>query len=320
VKKRMLVSSIAVAMLAAGQAQAELAFNAALELDTDMVDTASTDNTFTQGGFVELGASGMHTRGDYFVSGAGVIRLLKSGDTAIQDAYLKFGNQTWDIQAGRFEATNLFPLGQDTVVAHAGDGSAEVYEANLVRGRAGDNGGQIALHLNASENLKFELATIFGDADVAGDNGEAVSGVRPVITWAGESVTVSAGYETLSYDLTAGGEVDRSGFGVTAGFAMGDATVNLNAAHSEDEVADKEVMSYGANIVYGGFGAGFIQSETELAAGADPEVTTLYASYKMPLLDIENAFVTVAASVSDAENAGADDEKTALRLRLNYTF
>ncbi len=57
-----------------------------------------------------------------------------------------------------FEGVNLFPLGKDTMVEHVAN--VDVYQANKVRGRAGDDGGQIAFHFNASENVKFEIDTI----------------------------------------------------------------------------------------------------------------------------------------------------------------
>ncbi len=73
------------------------------------------------------------------------------------------GNSAWDLQAGRFEGVNLFPKGKDTVIENVG--GVDVYEANLVRGRADDNAGQFALHFNASESVKFELDTIYGSVD-----------------------------------------------------------------------------------------------------------------------------------------------------------
>lgn len=317
--KRLLLSTAIAGFFYAGFASAELSLDANLELDTDVADTANTGSKYDQNGFVELNAYGKHQTGEYFVAAKGSVRLQSDGDdnVEVRDVYVQLGNNVWDAQLGRFEAVNLFPLAKDTVISHAG--GVSVYEANKVRGRAGDDGGQIAFHLNASDNLKFEIATIFGDDDTAGDNGSAVSGIRPAVTWSTDGVSLTAGYERVNYDLSAGGEVDQNGFGITANFDVGEANFNVAASRMEDETTDQEVNSYVANVVYGGFGAGVIFSEEDNATGVDPEVTTTYLAYTMPLFDIESATVTFAGSFSTADDV-ADDESTALRMRLNYTF
>ncbi|MBR9865547.1 MAG: hypothetical protein GYB20_00370 [Oceanospirillales bacterium] len=318
-KKSILLTSAVVGCVLAGTAQAQLAFDANLELNTDAVDTATSSTTYDQNGFVELNVASKRENGDYFVAAKGGVRLTTDGDdnVAVRDAYIQLGNSTWDAQLGRFEAINLFPLGKDTLVAHAG--GVSVYEANKVRGFAGDDGGQIALHFKASDSLKFELDTIYGDDDTAGDNGSAVSGYRPSVTWSSDALSLTAGFERVNYDLTAGGDVDQTGYAVTANFDLSGANVNIAASRLEDDNTDQTVNSYAANFTYGNFGAGVILSEEDNATGPDPDVTTTYVAYSVPLFGIKEAVVTFAGSYSSASDV-VDDETTAARVRFNYTF
>ncbi|GGB94028.1 hypothetical protein GCM10011352_20090 [Marinobacterium zhoushanense] len=302
------------------QAMAEISLDANIELNTDMTDTATGSTTYDQDGRVEVNAFARREKGDYFVQGKGTVLLKTDGETAVDDAFIQFGSARWDLQAGRFEAVNLFPKGKDTLVVHAG--GVNVYEANLARGRVGDGGGQFALHLNASDNIRFELGTVFGDPEVDGDNTKAFAGVRPAVTWYSGDFSVTAGYERVSYDLTAGGDVDKQGYGLTTSFKLAGADVNLSVARLDDSSSgsDQKTTSYGANMIYGNFGTGLIYSEDSVN-GVDADVTTAYMAYTLPLFDIENASVTFAGSTSKADGDGVTDDTTnALRLRFNYAF
>lgn len=320
--KHVMGSAVIVAMFAT-PVMAMPTVTSSLELNLDAMDTQTSNMVYDESGHVEIGVSSRHESGEYFVQAVGAIRLLSQADATgdqieVRDVYLQLGDKFWDAQIGRFEATNLFPLAKDTVVSHAG--GVSVYEANMVRGRVGTDGGQIAFHLNPSDNFKLELATIFGDDDTAGDDTTAVAGVRPVVTWVGDGVSVSLGYERVNYDLTGGGEVDKDGYGITTSFEVAGASVNLAAARLNVDSMDQNVNSYAANMVYGGFGAGLVYSEEE-KAGADSDVTTAYLAYTVPLFDIDAASVTFAGSFSRAEGAAVtDDETNALRVRFNYDF
>ncbi|RNF51560.1 hypothetical protein EBI00_06605 [Marinomonas hwangdonensis] len=320
-KKTILYTAIVTGLLSAGAIHAAPAFNADFELDTTTISKSVGDSTYKQSGRVALNVTGEHTAGDNFVSGKGTALLKTDGTTGVDDAFIKFGNSAWDLQAGRFEAANLFPLGKDVVVEHAGGDETSVYNAGNARGRAGaDNSGQIALHVNASENVKFELGTIYGDT--GGDETTAISGVRPVVTIMTDSVTYTAGFESVSYDISATEKVDMSGYGLAANFNVGAANVNLAAASSKNDVSDKKVSSLTANMTYGNFGLGLISSSVDNKTGDDPSLLTTYVAYSMPLLDIENATVTFAASHSTADKVAAttNDKTTAGKVRFNYNF
>ncbi|GGO84521.1 hypothetical protein GCM10011348_30970 [Marinobacterium nitratireducens] len=318
-----LLSIFTLALGTAGQVQSAslnptFSLDANIELDTDAVDDGPGSTEYTQGGRVEANLRGEIRSERYFVRGKGTLILAKDSDTHTDDMWIQFGEQRWDLQFGRFEAIDLFPKGKDTLIVHAG--GAPVYEANLVRGRVGTDGGQIALHLNGNSSFGFELATLFGDDNDDGTNEDAVTGVRPVLTFSGDGFSARLGYEFQNVDLESGDEIDQQGVGGGVSFALGEALVNLNAAWLDNDNDDFEVTTFGANLVYGRFGLGLIHSETDNDAGADPEVTTTYAAYTLPLFDIDNASVTFAVSGSTADNVGEDDSAYGGRLRFNYTF
>jgi hypothetical protein len=325
-KKTILATAIVSSILSVSTVQAAPVFDANFELNTDAVDKATGDTTYDQNGRVELNAYSKHTSGDNFFAGKGSVLLNTDGEATVDDAFIQFGNSAWDFQLGRFEAINLFPLAKDTLIVHAIDDS--VYEANKVRGRVGDGGGQIAFHYKASEALKFEVDTIYGDGDPDdstvvgnGDDTTAISGVRPSVTFVTDAATISAGFESVKYDQVGGTTVDLSGYGVTANFDVGAANVNLAAAHSKDDNTDKKISSFVANMVYGNFGLGVIASSVDDGA-TDPSLVTTYIAYTVPVLDIENATVTFAGSYSTADDvaAGDNDKTTAARVRFNYGF
>ena len=321
-KKTILATAIVSSILSVSAVQAAPVFDANFELNTDAVDTKTGDTTYDQDGRVELNAYSKHTSGDNFFAGKGSVLLNTDGEATVDDAFIQLGNNVWDFQLGRFEGINLFPLGKDTLVKHVE--GVTVYEANKVRGRVKDGGGQIAFHYKASEMVKFEVDTLYGDGNVIddGDNTTAISGVRPSVTFVTDVATISAGFESVKYDKTGGGNVDLSGYGVTANFDVAAAKVNLAAAFSKDDNTDQEVASFVANMTYGNFGLGVIGSNVDNKAGNDPSLVTTYIAYTVPVLDIENATVTFAGSYSTADDvaAGANDKTTAARVRFNYGF
>jgi hypothetical protein len=299
-------------------------------LNTDTVSKSVGDSVYRQDGRVELNAYSKHTSGDNFFAGKGTLLIKTSGSAGVDDAFIQFGNSSWDVQAGRFEGVNLFPKGKDTLVENVS--GVNVYEGNYARGRVGDdNAGQIALHFKASENVKFEIGTIYGDqaysdADgdsITGDHTTAISGLRPVIIFNTGAATITAGYESVSFkEDTTGDSVKKSGYAIAANFDVAAANVNLAAAFSKDDETDDKVTSITANMTYGNFGLGIISSTNDKKTGDDPSLLTTYIAYTMPVLDIENATVTFAGSYSAADKvaSGDNDKTTAARVRFNYGF
>ena len=308
-KQKLLVALVAAGLSSTSFAAADV--SAKLEINTDAVSAA--DTTFDQNGHVEFGVSSGKTMGDNYVKAKGAIRLTLDGDTSVRDVYLQAGSDAWDAKLGRFETTKLFPLGKDIMVKNAG---SSVYKADKARGRIGDGGGQIALTFNTSDTVSIELGTIVGDAATGGTQESLVSGIRPVVTFKGDGFKVLAGYESLTYDVTGGGEIDKSGFGLATNFDLGSANINLAYASLDDSDSNRETTSYTANATMGDFGVGVLYSDDD-NAGTSTDVTTVYAAYSMPLMDIEGLKLSFGGSHSTA--TGAEDT-TALRMRLNYAF
>jgi len=317
-KKSIIYTAIISSILSVNAAHSAPSFNANFELNTDAISKAEGGSIYRQDGRVELNAYSKHTSGENFFAGKGTLLMKTDGTAAVDDAYFQLGNTSWSLQAGRFEGANLFPKGKDTLVENVG--GVAVYEANLVRGRAGDNAGQFALHFNASESLKFELDTIYGSVD--GDDAKAISGIRPSVTFTTDGTSITAGYESVNYDQTATTQVKKSGYAISANFDLASANVNLAAAFGKDDEEDKKVTSFTANMTYGDFGLGVIGSNVDNKTGDDPSLLTTYLAYTMPVLDIENATVTLAGSYSTADKvaAGENDKITAARVRFNYNF
>ena len=99
----------------ASYAQADVAFDANLELDTTYTNKVSAPNTNARaggldlGGRVEVNAGAKATNGASFVAGRASLLLNKKGETAVDDMWVQFGNAGADVKLGRFEAMDLFP-------------------------------------------------------------------------------------------------------------------------------------------------------------------------------------------------------------------
>jgi hypothetical protein len=296
-------------------AQDILNFNANVEVDSDIVGAGQAEAR--QGGRVELNTLAQRALGDYFILGKGTMVMRNGGDLGTDDMYLKLGSSLWDLQLGRFEAADLFPKGKDVIVEHAG--GVTVYEANFVRGRANE-GGQIALHVNATDNLQFELATFYGDNDTLGADGKLFSGVRPSINYKGDRFLLGAGIEALRREVD-GDTFTQMGYGLTAGVELGGNLLRANFAQLDDKPTGGKVTTLGLNVLRGNFGAGLVHSLNDGAgAGGDPEVTTVYAGYTIPLLGLDGASITFGASYSLADNVSGDDSLAAARVRFNYAM
>ncbi|PXX99942.1 carbohydrate porin [Halomonas sp. LBP4] len=315
---------VAAALALAGPALAQtndtsLSFDANVEIDTDVLGGKQRTTNYDMGGRLEFNLFGEHRVGDHFVRGRGTALLLKDGDTATDDMWGMVGSERWDVQIGRFEGFDLFPKGKDTILEHAGD--VEVFEANGARGRA-DDGGQFAAHFHPTDALSFELGTIYAE----GDKTKAFTGVRPAVFYAGSGFSVTAGLEHVKFDEETNGvtteAVDHNGAGLNLALDVVDARVNLNAAYKDDNLDNDvdDVLTLGANVIYGPFGVGYIHSREDDSSDSDPHVNSLYAAYTVPFFALENANVTFAATSSYTNSAGGNDELHGGRVRFFYAF
>lgn len=289
--------------------ESQLNIGGNVELDIFGTDSGGS-STFDHGGNIELDVVGMIKNDNYFIKGVAQPNLRFNPDdgdaVGVDDLYFQFGRAAWDVQLGRFEAVNLFPLGKDTLVAHAG--GVHVYGANNARGRR-DNVLHGALHVGSSEGLKFELG-VMGNKSAD----EKYSAVRPAVVYKMGNMQFRAGLERTSEN-----SVDDNGYGVSVGLNLGGGDINASLAKSDVETGH-DVTSIAVNYTKGPFGAGYVHSTEKTEGTADPKVDTLYAAYTVPLLNSKEASVTFAANTSKAKNSGDDDKLNAAKVRFNYTF
>ncbi len=311
---RIRLVAAAAALAAAGAAQAAVAFDANLELDltTHSGDTTAAQESLTTGGRVELNANAALVKsGDNFVNARASLIVPVNGDNVtMDDVWLQLGNSAMDLKIGRFEATDLFPVGKDTVLDTA---EAAGYRANTLRGRFKDGRTHLSAGFNAGSGLRFELGLVSEKKD----NSALAYGLRPLVTYNAGALTLRAGLE--SYKATVGTtEVSYTGAALSAGYALSkDANVNANYAtlNGDGKVAD--ASSIGLNLVYGPAGIGYVRDTNKAFGGAaQANVDTVYAAYSFPLMGVKGATITPAFSVSKGEVK----DLTAFRVRFNYAF
>lgn len=308
-----LVAAAAV-LAAAGAAQAAVTFDANLELDltTHSGDTSAAQESLTTGGRVELNANAALVKsGDNFVNARASLIVPVNGDAVtMDDVWIQLGNSAMDLKIGRFEATDLFPVGKDTVLDTA---ETAGYRANTLRGRFKDGRTHMSAGFNAGSGLRFELGLVSEKKD----NAAAAYGLRPLVIYNTGALTLRAGLE--SYKATvAATEVSYTGTALSAGYALTkDANVNVNYASLDGDNKVADASSLGLNLVYGPFGIGYVRDTNKaFGAAAEANVDTVYAAYSFPLMGVKGATITPAFSVSKGETK----DLTALRVRFNYAF
>ena len=297
------LAMVAAACTLATAASAQVAFDANYENNTTYKDAKPA--TTTNDGRVELNATGTAKNGANFVTARGTLLVQQTGTVGLDDAWIQAGNAVADVKLGRFEAVELFPLGQDTLIEKAG--TVGGYAANTLRGRTVANSGatnpvHAAIGLNAGA-LRAELG-IFAATGAAGVS--EVYGVRPTLVFTAGDLTLRAGFENIKQTVGA----DQNGTGLSVGYAVAGGNVNLNYASN----ADAKLSSMGVNGVFNGFGLGVIQDKSNTNA-----TNTVYVSYAMPLLGEKGATLTPAISNSTTDQAGVASV-TAVRARINYAF
>ncbi|TXH66647.1 MAG: hypothetical protein E6Q85_10110 [Thiothrix sp.] len=295
------------------QAQ-EKTFNIGGDVELDLTAKDADETSYGHGGRVKLNAVGELKGEDYFVKGvAQPLVPFKGSDLGYDDVYLQMGRSNWDVQIGRFEGVDLFPVGKDTVAEHAGGLSP--YGTNAARGRK-DSVIHTAFHLKPNDAMNFELG-VMG----AKNNGdfEKFAAVRPAMTYKAGAVTVRAGMESVKSTPAGGSESSHTGFGIGAGFDVAGGTVNasLSKKNADDDGVDTTSMAL--NFTQGPWGVGYVTSKDDMG-GADPKLNTFYGAYSVPLFGSKDASVTFAASTSKADNVSANEKVNAARVRFNYTF
>lgn len=352
----------------------KLTFGGDVELDVNAQNTHSGENPiffegdidrgdeFDQTGRILLDVSGERRSPTNRYARFKVQPLIQTnGDFGVDDAWLAIGSsQNLEIKIGRFEAFDLFPLGQDVFVGFSGDtsdslyrdGQGYVYQAKEGRGRGG-NSGQVMVS-KRSGNLYGEVSTLFGDRTDLFDtdtyhgyridpDGEVKDSfiVRPVIAWSPGPWALAAGLEAnLVNDAVVderGADIsNRTGYGARLSYNQGDWQLNTNLAYLD--AYEETNITLGFNALWRGFGVGYIHARNEIddvkpingeevvfSTPGRYDIDTLYTSYHFAdVLNIEDLSIYLGAYFGRIDHHQIDNldnaDRYGGRVRFKYLF
>jgi hypothetical protein len=111
----------------------------------------------------------------------------------VQDAFVQFGQRSWDLQVGRFLAWEVYHRGKGIELYTAEEAGAlnapPLYWMTNVRGHANE-AGQAAFHLYPFDFVGLEIASIYGQ-----ESNQNNLGLRPALDVQLGSLRLLAGYE-----------------------------------------------------------------------------------------------------------------------------
>lgn len=323
-------------------------------------DAVGTKDEYNQDGRILLDVGGERaTEAGHYARFKAQPLIQTNGGFGLDDAWFAFGSRSGlELKVGRYEAFDLFPLGQDTFVSYTGDtsdglymdGQGYVYQAKEGRGRA-DSAGQVMLS-QRSGDLYAEVSTLFGDRtdlfadstyhgfDIQEEDAKNSFIVRPVLAWTPGPWTLAAGVEANLVDDALvderGDDIsDRMGYGTRLSYAADDWSVNVNLAYLDAHEEDN--LTLGLNALWRNFGVGYIRAQNEIddvkagategfiTAAGEYSVDTLYSSYRFPnVLNIDNFDIYLGAFYSriDHDEVDVEDDTDSYggRLRFKYLF
>lgn len=221
------------------------------------------------------------------------------GKVGLDDAAFYFGKKdNWQIKLGRYEAYDMFPLNQDTLIEYSGntandiysDGFGYIYMMKEGRGRT-DSGGSMMFN-TAYDNWYFETNFLIEDGTSIFDDGEYhgrsqinkknVIYVRPVVAWNKDNFTVAAALESNVINNAYGYEdkdtgkfknqSKRNGYGLTLGWdnleqdPTNGVAVNWSTAYLD---ANNETdFTTGANVLWKRLQLGYIYAHNDIKSYA----------------------------------------------------
>lgn len=336
------------------------------DVELDMLAAKNPADATTQDNWDITGRILLNVAGERLVSGNRFASfqiqplMHNNGTVDTDDAWFSFGEkQNWAFKVGRYEAYDMFPLGQDTFVDY-GDSSKNngfsddvgyIYQMKEGRGRAG-KGGQ-AMFSKQSGQWYAEVSTLVGESDNLFGNsvdtgtyhGSAVTRekdsfvVRPVVAWTGEAVSVAVGAETnlvsdaYVLDGTDTAVSERTGVGSTATWTVNsDLALTLRGAYLD--AVDEKDFSVGPNMQYKNFFLSYIFANNDITQGettttdSSADIHTVYSSYKFTnVMDMDNFDMYLGAYWSQLQPqdgfGGLSDEnqdRYGGKVRFKYFF
>ncbi|WP_392565625.1 carbohydrate porin [Utexia brackfieldae] len=261
--------------------------------DFDASDTERWDVN----GRILIGLDGKRVLDNHNYAGFTVQPLADlSGKMNLDDAAFFFGQENdWQLKLGRFEAYDMFPLGQDTFIEYSGntandiydDGFGYIYMMKEARGRS-SSGGSVQL-VKELGDFKFELntmikdgTTLFQDSTYHGyklENDKNVVYLRPVVSWRNDDFAVAAAVESnvvknaYGYYNELGEWQDqskRTGYGLSLSWnSAGDwskvndaVLVNFSSAYMDAE--QEKDLTLGTNITWKNISLGYIFAANDI--------------------------------------------------------
>ncbi|MCO6551820.1 MAG: carbohydrate porin [Gilliamella sp.] len=227
------------------------------------------------------------------------------GDMNLDDAAFYFGQkQDWSIKVGRYEAYDMFPLGQDTFIEYSGntandlyeDGFGYIYMMKEGRGRS-KNGGSIQFNKPFLDSFNFEINALVNNGEKIFNNSsyhgydiekkKNVVYVRPVLSWkndnfssaiAAETNVVKNAYGYYDSDGKFRDQSQRTGYGATFSWNSEgdwDATnkgLKINTSFAYMNAKDENNMTIGTDIIWEKVGLGYYYANNNIKKyNSDPD-------------------------------------------------
>ncbi len=263
-----------------------------------------------------------------------------NGDMNVDDAIFFFGNENtlWQAKLGRFEAYDMFPLGENTFVEYSGntgdsqydDSSGYIYMLKEGRGRS-SNGGNFLFNKSIGP-WYLELNTIAADGskifvndkyhDYLLKKNKNTIYTRPVIALKQDKFAIALGMET-NLVKNAYGYIDpvtnqfhkqsrRNGYGITMSWFGNKNNLNkidANVSIAYLDATGENDFSAGANALWREFTLGYIYANNDIS-GYNPatspintnikyKINTIYTSYRIHnIMNMDNFNIHLGAYYS----------------------
>ena len=301
------LTAVAAAALLSAPAFAAMTTDANLELDNYYQNYSKG---LQQSGRVEFNVAGMAGDANGFVAGRGTLEIKKSGTVGPADMWGQIGTGMADVKLGRFEATDMFPLGKDVSVVSLADASSGW--RNVLRGRY-DTQFHGALTVNPGSGVGFELGV------VETKTATLEKGIRPIVSFAAGPVAVKVG---LASGKFVGGD-KFSGFNATVGGAFEGVGFNVNLGTGKYKPVgggtSTKATSFGANATFGPAGVGVISDSDKTGSDKNSDFV-VYAAYSIPLFNTGATLTPAFSHQTGKENGVKNKAGSEVKVRLNYTF
>ncbi|WP_028862723.1 carbohydrate porin [Psychromonas aquimarina] len=313
------------------------------------------DSHFDQTGRILLEFAGERkTESGHYLKFKAEPLMDTSGEVELDDSWFSFGmKDSWELRLGRFEAYDMFPVGQDTFLEYSGDTANDLYTDNagymyqLKEGRGrGGQAGQV-MYNHTFGNLYTEVSTMVGDrSELFADtyHGKVLEAssdsiiVRPVVAYQMNNFRLAAAMEAnlvkdavIFADGSDGDVGNRIGYGLTANYTKNDLSVDVNAAYLD--ALNETDSTLAMNVLWKGFGLGYIYGVNDFDAASGwhdgkVEVQTVYSSYEFAdIFDVNDFSIYLGIYHTNLTDKGvslasnfAEGDDFGGRVRFKYFF